>query len=503
MLDVKELFTPSRRRLLRGEPEPDAPSQLGSQCLPLSWRRFPDPAASSLLQSHACRAWDVLGICEASLRLCHKNLHSNRDALRQCRTQLEAHLACGAAVRDLLAGRWSDPQDEDWVSDTISRRPAVASRPRHCVGRVRCFFCRERDSLEREEGEFGGTSDPWDLDSAVLGDVSCATSSDSFRSMRASEAREAREAPEGARETAGAGTSEGTAPASAPSSRKVRRRKTSRERGRVLYKLRRKECSAVPTWYATHTVEPEPPRILQKSSDRSSGCGSGTRNGGEGALSQESKSEVREGMDPVEPVELQRPRLDMSQVQEGEALHGDLQGADAADAAELEPYTTAAARFRAEMEFLDMSSFPGSPEVNVPERHKGMERDSPEKALPRPMPLDDIEVWQTPAPPAPPPSASHARARKFLSDGETFEEPSSGPDIPAAWRWTLCTFRLLKEGPVRKLAVLQGWAAAVKRQRTPLASIGAVHQPCVTRPAVPVRNEASMEASPAVPSASR
>eukprot|EP00913_Durusdinium_trenchii_P028201 g26439.t1 len=31
--------------------------------------------------------------------------------------------------------------------------------------------------------------------------------------------------------------------------------------------------------------------------------------------------------------------------------------------AELEPYTSAAARFRAEMEFLDMSSFPASPEV--------------------------------------------------------------------------------------------------------------------------------------------
>ena len=256
MFDVKELFTPSRRRILRGEPEVKS-AAYQCQGLPRSWRRFPDPAADSLLQSRACHAWEVLGTCGASLMLCHKDLRSSRDALRQCRTQLEAHLACSAAVCDLLTGRWSDPQDDDWVSDTISKRPKAASCARHCIGRVRCFFCRERDSLEHGLDGLGSKAD-WELDSAVLADVSCTASdsSDGFHFAHVVSEGEDRDSGD----------------EHALSSRRlVRRRKTSRERGRPLYKLKGKKeaesigslakVSKVSTWYATHTVAVEPPRM--------------------------------------------------------------------------------------------------------------------------------------------------------------------------------------------------------------------------------------------------
>ena len=253
MLDVKDLFSPKRQRLLRGELEPEEVSGIG---LPLSWRRFPDPAARSLLQSQANRAWDVLGTCGTSLKNCQKDFCTSRDVLRQCRTQLEAHLACSAAVCDLLAGRWSDPKDEDWASDTISCRPPAASRPRYCVGRVRCFFCRQRASLEQEEGELGPGNDAWDLDSAVLADVSCtASSSDGFHIDT----------------EAGDRDDMGQEAEASPITRR-RRRRTSRERGhRRLYKLKRiQAATSMPTWYATHTVEPvsEPPKLAPSLRDQ-------------------------------------------------------------------------------------------------------------------------------------------------------------------------------------------------------------------------------------------
>ncbi|OLP79965.1 putative protein phosphatase 2C 6 [Symbiodinium microadriaticum] len=668
MLDVKDLFSPKRQRLLRGElePEDEEVSGIGLPHLPLSWRRFPDPAARSLLQSQANRAWDVLGTCGTSLKNCQKDFCRSRDVLRQCRTQLEAHLACSAAVCDLLAGRWSDPKDEDWASDTISCRPPAASRPRYCVGRVRCFFCRQRASLEQEEGELGPGNDAWDLDSAVLADVSCtASSSDGFHIDT----------------EAGDRDDMGQEAEASPITRR-RRRRTSRERGhRRLYKLKRiQAATSMPTWYATHTVEPvsEPPKLAPSLRDqghsersmRSMRSMHSMRSGSSGRCSPVSREssgrkEVREH------VEQRTERSVSKEVLEDDAPQRELP--KEADAAELEPYTTAAARFRAEMEFLDMSSFPGSPEV--PMVHKSMGQDSPERALPRPPTLladVEVEAWQRLAPPAPPPSASHARkllpsesatgfcsslparavmghaspqdpegwrgttlhvgdyvefacsdtshcrqgavlarlgrlnektrdgkwaevsfiaasdehlrwwlntrdgaeavlahsqvlrgdrgrdgipVKKYVeeelqrlsvpgfqtaaedagdgayaaairrdastewagelrmrklqskgggkaaqkgeprSDGLTLEdELSSNPEIPVAWRWTLCTFRLLKRCPVDKQAVLKGWAAAAKRrQSSSAAAIGAVHQPSVARP---VRQLQSSDPSP-------
>ena len=89
----------------------------------------------------------------------------------------------------------------------------------------------------------------------------------------------------------------------------VQRRKTSRERGRKLYRPRRR---AAATWYATHTVD-----------------------------------EAREAREASPAVVEEAKGVEMLSVSPGE----------------LEPYTSAAARFKAEMEFLDLSSFPASPEA--------------------------------------------------------------------------------------------------------------------------------------------
>ena len=281
MLDVKELFTPKRKRLLRGEPEA---TTIPFQALPLSWRRFPDPAASALLQNRACQAWEVLGTCEAALLLCKADLRSSRDVLRQCRTQLEAHLACSSAVCDLLAGRWSDPQDADWASDTICGRPAATCRPKHCVGRVRCFFCRERDSLEQGLDGATTTRDRWELDSAVLGDVSCTASdsSDGFHFARGVSEEE---------------TQDSDQEQVVASRRLVRRRKTSRERGRPLYKLKRKEvanANVSSTWYATHTVEP--PRMASQSPTEKEHSGSAGGSQCSPVLSRESSGRKPEAL---------------------------------------------------------------------------------------------------------------------------------------------------------------------------------------------------------------
>lgn len=90
----------------------------------------------------------------------------------------------------------------------------LGSRPRRRCGHRRCFFCRVSAGLERLDRS----------DSADLADGSDCESSEDLPVL-------------------------------------VQRRKTSRERGRKLYKPRRR---AAATWYATHTVDREPSPVASK-----------------------------------------------------------------------------------------------------------------------------------------------------------------------------------------------------------------------------------------------
>ena len=62
--DVKELFSPQRHRLLRGEPEPPV-----VEAVPRSgtWRAFPDPAVKALLQEKTQQTLEVLQRCGSTL----------------------------------------------------------------------------------------------------------------------------------------------------------------------------------------------------------------------------------------------------------------------------------------------------------------------------------------------------------------------------------------------------------------------------------------------------
>lgn len=69
--DVKELFSPQRHRMLRGEPEPPGPvaGGLGLGNVPRSgtWRAFPDPAVKALLQDKTQQTLEVLERCGSTL----------------------------------------------------------------------------------------------------------------------------------------------------------------------------------------------------------------------------------------------------------------------------------------------------------------------------------------------------------------------------------------------------------------------------------------------------
>ncbi|CAE8596725.1 unnamed protein product, partial [Polarella glacialis] len=112
MLDVKELFTPDRWRLLhsrelsarapnglrRGALWTDAPqaskgweqSYSSSASGPQkSWQHFPDPAGAAVLRGCALRAQELLSACGTSLQDCQREAESSRSLLRRCRSQLE------------------------------------------------------------------------------------------------------------------------------------------------------------------------------------------------------------------------------------------------------------------------------------------------------------------------------------------------------------------------------------------------------------------------------
>lgn len=72
--DVKELFSPQRHRLLRGEPEPPGPVSVSGGVVELevpqrsgTWRAFPDPAVKALLQDKTQQTLEVLERCGSTL----------------------------------------------------------------------------------------------------------------------------------------------------------------------------------------------------------------------------------------------------------------------------------------------------------------------------------------------------------------------------------------------------------------------------------------------------
>ncbi|CAJ1436136.1 unnamed protein product [Effrenium voratum] len=409
MLDVKELFHPKRQHQLRAEPD-EAIVELAP--LPLSWRRFPDPAKAAKVQSACDATVRKLGRCASSLQLCSREARSSRQLLRQLRRQLEAHTACSHAVRQLLSA--------------VALGGAAGSASRGCVGRARCFFCRELRGLE--ERSFVGS--PEDHSSA-LADVSTTSSRSEEEVVR----------------------------------RLVRRRKTSRQRGRALYK-RRQPLSAraalETTWLATHTVHMDSRSLPSRSHgptptlSRESSANRAQQAASWGQVRPIASAELRPAKTVQESPEPTRPKAPKApQVMTPPRNAG-------ADAAELEPYTSAAARFRAEMEFLDMSSFPGSPEVNVGRDRSeqwGQCWSSQEKPALRPSP---ILVDVADPPDAPPPSANSR-----LQLGE----------IHVRWKRLVWRLRRPELRGAFLLALVQRWASLRRRRAI------AVHQP-MPRPAV-------------------
>ena len=70
--DVKELFSPQRHRMLRGEPEPPGPVSSAKVELEVpkrsgTWRAFPDPAVKALLQDKTQQTLEVLERCGSTL----------------------------------------------------------------------------------------------------------------------------------------------------------------------------------------------------------------------------------------------------------------------------------------------------------------------------------------------------------------------------------------------------------------------------------------------------
>eukprot|EP00434_Breviolum_minutum_P017765 symbB.v1.2.015680.t1/scaffold1179.1/size133475/3 len=430
--DVKELFSPQRHRLLRGEPEPPGPVadglSLGNVPRSGTWRAFPDPAVKALLQEKTQQTLEVLERCGSSLQLCHRDMAGSRHSLRHCRTLLEAHQASSLAVCELLTG-WTTltpPVDTRWSS---SRRRGMLRCP---VTKRACFFCRERQALE-DTDRLCDTNDGLVVDSAALADVSGCSSSSSSGILEVpwpnddSDLQSAGK-PAGGRQF-------------------IQKRKTSRERGQKLYK-RRSKVSA--TWYATHTVDTvDPPRSVDL------------------------PAEVpKDSLEPPQPV------LDTDVVSETLQKPPELD-----DAAELEPYTSAAARFRAAMEFLDMSalsSVPASPEANFLRR-------TSESRLPvdktRAMGLViDVEA-EVVGPPAPPPSTSHSMVLGAHLKADWHLEVK---DPLKGWRQLLVKTGLIarrrRSSFTVKMMALRGWQSYLKSKRSstagPSSMTGlAVHQP--------------------------
>eukprot|EP00931_Biecheleriopsis_adriatica_P053870 TRINITY_DN31633_c0_g2_i1.p1 TRINITY_DN31633_c0_g2~~TRINITY_DN31633_c0_g2_i1.p1 ORF type:complete len:507 (+),score=84.50 TRINITY_DN31633_c0_g2_i1:55-1575(+) len=391
MLDIKELFTPDRRRMLHGGGLPaPTPSRLqcyaaeASQALDVpaeNWQRFPDPAGNSVLQSRALRINELLAAGGTALQHCYRDAQCNRNLLRHCRSQLEEHQASTAAVRDLLAGsslisHWNEEEKENcWAAENAAiaaGRPLpqkAASRAR-CIGRARCFFCRERSNLEEQLGAASSTraGEMWELESAVLADASDSCESPLTPKGFATWGRPAADLEE---------EKDVISPAS-PARKKVQLRRTPRERGGCVYRPRMPALQKVPstntTWYDKHTVDPSARGSLELPQANTKALDSdGSMPTPQPVLAEVQATPMfREASPPLtaaicaEESQRTKPQAEAESATSVKlnasapsAPSGEVEGA--ANAAELEPYTSAAARFRAEMEFL--FSFPASPDA--------------------------------------------------------------------------------------------------------------------------------------------
>jgi len=545
MLDVKELFTTDRWRQLHGSLLATAPNGLtrgplwpearASEHLPRGllkaedrpqklWLRFPDPAAQALWQSHASRAEELLEACGACLQNCHRDAVSSRQLLRACRSQLEAHQASSAAVRELLgdevtSGSGTDNKENRWAAEAVlanGASPTCAAKPAHCIGRSRCFFCRERRALEEELGEPRAAGDPWELDSAILADGSnCCESMTETPKVTDAQPVLPQKAQESEEEEA---AHEGF------SKQRVQRRRTYRERERRVFKARvevhaQKPKPADNTWFAKHTVDPADDDLPGSAR-------------GDGASS---RSPVERSRSPVMPLSArsQGPLSSRSQASQNAVFGRQLsQGSDSrrqvdsqlrgkprsflpavdreinqsADAAELEPYTSAAARFRAEMEFLDMLSFPASPGAvshKWPGRTESGEGSavvgafvwSQEAKVNRASSKEQASSLPVPSPPPPPPPPPPTDTLPLSSNDFAVQEtaPKEARTTEAAARhlasqaaelyWKHLLSRLIHRSGLEQVLMLssiRGWAKLLRekhRSAAKAAAFGAVFQP--------------------------
>eukprot|EP00930_Biecheleria_cincta_P024438 TRINITY_DN17497_c0_g1_i1.p1 TRINITY_DN17497_c0_g1~~TRINITY_DN17497_c0_g1_i1.p1 ORF type:complete len:687 (-),score=110.62 TRINITY_DN17497_c0_g1_i1:71-2131(-) len=473
MLDVKELFRHERWKQLhadglpaqapnglrRGALWPEAPAQDARSTG--AWQCFPDPAVLSLLQGRAERAQELLAACGSSLQLCMRGAANSRRFLRTCRAELEDHQASSTAVRTLLGGQECSTPDEPEnfcaaeaaIANNSAERLAPLARRKICVGRVRCYFCRERRALEEAvdtmwlpcEGPSEG--DDWAIESAMLADASsCCDSSaiaDEVGCMHGRRASSDEESPDPNEKPAGTAS---------PRRQMVQRRRTSRERGRPIFKaptdargMFDKTKSSERTWYAMHTMDPS---VEQANHQGASNLNASEDQG----LATPPQMTVPaaswpKGPPPFGPAEVvSQPCMlgptvaatlgnssgsapvglaDAADVDTPTLHRGEKASAAAciADAAELEPYTSAAARFRElreEMEVLDLSSYPGSP--GAEQRNILSDQGLAEKKVAAASPARRGRAWSwepsTPAtagfrdgPPPPPPPLPRARTK--------------------------------------------------------------------------------------------
>ncbi|CAE8697067.1 unnamed protein product, partial [Polarella glacialis] len=387
-------------------------------------------------------------------------------------------------------------------------QPSVVARPSRCVGRARCFFCRERRTLDSGAAGAAVAGVAWELAPAVLADESSC-----FESSESQAAGKALEPARGTGDVRAARPFGGGTERSATPRRVVVRRKSARERGQPVFKPR---VHAVPlvattdnTWYAKHTVAPivshgvadaTAQAVTFSISDLRNGPPSGEA-AHEAASPQPYSSKVLEATS--QPKELAPKMMSASAAPTAEAAF-ELWPAAAApvkgavNAAELEPYTSAAARFRAEFDFVDTgSSWPGSPTGKL-SKGNSFKMTPPSRSVPSrfmpftstaPLPVA-VEADGVPPPPPPPPPTN------------TFPLPGSSrlPELPktsavaektsalATFRWKQLLSRVQNRGSAQ-MAAWQGWVDLLKQRRAAVhqpvgaavAAVGAVHQPAVVQ----------------------
>jgi len=155
VIDLKELFLLERWRKLHGDEPvpprlavwPDAKSLVVAGVVETQdgyWCRLPDPARIAQLRWRARQVEEKLLACATPLQTCKREAATNRAALEEYRVAYEAHCSNMAAMRKLM--------DDGGLCFPAASSSTEASNSPHarCVGKVRCFFCRERLRMEGE-----------------------------------------------------------------------------------------------------------------------------------------------------------------------------------------------------------------------------------------------------------------------------------------------------------------------------------------------------------------